>query len=785
MSAKRGIKTIIGSFFRKRGQMGAQAAPATFLVTVMFIVALSCVAVSWIMWWFPYHLFSDEVYNVVVVNAPESFIRYNEKTQADRDKKSREYGNRYNYFANWEHMSRFQYNYDGYGWTQFVYKETDALYDFVTFGEWMREGDAYLTVVFPKGFDQMVSDRQNGLTDAKPELLTYYRTNSLEYSDMKNDFIDEYLEGYMSMIRADYGLKVTSVADSQIVDQPVETQKALYGVSAFTNTLGRTFVPILLFVTLLYASMSIGTNVIAGQKERGTFTGILLTPQPRYAIVLGYLAGVVIKAMIPAFVMGSIASIAFITANYNAGHYFALIAFILVLEIFIASITILISVINDTVVSAQTAFLPIFLILVAVCVTCIQSVAERADFYMYLPVYGQFYGMGDVLTGTIDVPGFIVSSIATLILSAIIVLITVRLLYIERYTVSIDTVDAKEVRRHKEGGSSSILDVFNKITDNFSYIVTQIFYPLLVLSFFQFLAMIPVVVSYMRKPEYSSYIQDLANVGSVSDIISKTFEIFGIFFKDPLFLGMMTLGYAAIIITYFLHAGRVWKLKNFKSMAGSCGYPLKSGNRIATHYGLGLLFGFLMMTATVGIMYFTGQLTFSGFNLNMSGIGVFIFNLLMWFPQGASEEVMFRGFMIPAFSKRYKTAFGIIVSSLLFSAFHSLNAGFTPLASVNLVLIAVLFALIYLLTGDIWMTSAMHTAWNLSQGNIYGLQVSGNESSNSVVTALYDRNATALITGGNFGPEGGLATTAVTVLCLIIVTVLLIVKAKKSKKQAA
>ena len=247
----------------------------------------------------------------------------------------------------------------------------------------------------------------------------------------------------------------------------------------------------------------------------------------------------------------------------------------------------------------------------------------------------------------------------------------------------------------------------------------------------------------------------------------------------------MTLGYAAIIITYFLHAGRVWKLKNFKSMAGSCGYPLKSGKHIATHYGLGFLFGFLMMTATVGIMYFTGQLTFSGFNLNMSGIGVFIFNLLMWFPQGASEEVMFRGFMIPAFSKRYKTAFGIIVSSLLFSAFHSLNAGFTPLASVNLVLIAVLFALIYLLTGDIWMTSAMHTAWNLSQGNIYGLQVSGNESSNSVVTALYDRNATALITGGNFGPEGGLATTAVTVLCLIIVTVLLIVKAKKSKKQAA
>lgn len=154
----------------------------------------------------------------------------------------------------------------------------------------------------------------------------------------------------------------------------------------------------------------------------------------------------------------------------------------------------------------------------------------------------------------------------------------------------------------------------------------------------------------------------------------------------------------------------------------------------------------------------------------------------MWFPQGASEEVMFRGYMIRSFNRRFKPVVGIIFSSLVFSAFHSLNNGYTPLASVNLVLIAVLFALIYLLTGDIWMTSAMHTAWNLSQGNIYGLQVSGNDAANSVVTAIYDKNASSLITGGAFGPEGGLATTAVATVCLIIVTILLVVKTRKAKK---
>lgn len=780
MSTRRGIKTIIGSFFRKRGQMSAEASNATFFTSVFFVAALACFAISFIMWWFPYHLFSDEVYNIVVVNSPDSFKQFNKDMQQEFDEMAEDYGDRYDYFANWENMADFEYIYVGYGWTEFIYKDTDALYDFVTFGKWMRENDAYLTVVFPKDFDEQIRLRQEGKTDAKPQILTYYRTNSMEYSQMREGFIEEYLDYYQSTIRENYGLKITSVEDSEIIDDPIPTVENGYGIKAFTDTMSRTFVPILLFVILLYASMSIGTNVIAGQKERGTFTGILLTPLPRYAIIIGYLGGVVLKTLIPAFIIATLSVL--LAQQFSIGAFISIYIYIFVLAVFIASVTILISVINDTVVSAQTAFLPVFLILVAVCVTCIQSVAEREDFYMFMPVHGQFYGIGDVLTGSINVPGLAVSSIATLFLSAIIIFVTVKLLHSERYTVSIDTVDAKEVRRYREGGRSSVLEYFNKATDSFSYFITELFYPLIVLSFYQFLAMIPVVVAYMRKPEYSSFIQDLQNVGSVNDIFNKTFEIFGIFFKDPLFLGMMTLGYILIIVTYFIHAGRVWKIKGIKNKIGACGYPLTSGKHIAKNYCLGFLFGFLMMTATVGIMRLTGQLTFGGFNLSVSGLGAFIFNLFMWFPQGASEELMFRGYMIPAFNKRYKTAVGVVVSSILFSAFHSLNPGFTPLASINLALIAVLFALIYLLTGDIWMTSAMHTAWNLTQGNIYGLQVSGNLASNTVVKIVYDSNANPVITGGTFGPEGGLATTAVTCVCMVIVIALLISKSRKARK---
>ena len=781
MNAGRGIKTIIGSFFRKRGQMGAQATSASFLVSITFVAVLFAVALSWMLWRFPYHLFSDEVYNVVVVNAPESFVRYNEETQAYRDKRSKEYGNRTNLWRNLENILSFQYNFDGYGSTKYFYKYNDALYDFVSFGEWMREYDAYLTIVFPEDFDEVVDNRQNGLSDDKPEILTYYRTNSLEYSSMKDEYIDIHLAGYESYIRASYGLAITSFSDSEIVDYPIPTVKNASGIKAVVESLSRNFIPILIFIILLYASMSIGTNVIAGQKERGTFTGILLTPLPRYSIVIGYLGGVVMKAIIPAFCVATVSSL--LVGQFSLGGFFALYFYILALEIFIASITILISVINDTVISAQTAFLPIFLTLVAVCVTCIQSVNEREDFYMFLPVHGQFFGIGDVLVGRTNVLGLFISSLITLILSALIVFITERLLHSERYTVSVDTVDAKAVKRRLEGGKPTAWESINNGYDNLNFFINEAFYPLVVLSVYQTLAIIPVVISYMRKAEYSGFIQDLANVKTINDILNKTFEVFGIFFKDPLFLGLMALGYIAIIVTYFIHAGRIWKIKDFKNKVSACGYPLSDTRHIIRHYALGLLIGFIMMSCTIGIMFFTGQLTFSGFSLNISGIGVFIFNLLMWFPQGASEELMFRGFMLKSFEKRFKPAVGIIASSVVFSALHSLNKGYTPLASVNLVLIAVLFALIYYVTGDIWMTSAIHTAWNLSQGNIYGLLVSGNSSANSVVTAIYSANASSLITGGSFGPEGGLATTAVTVVCIVIVAVLLGRKGKKAFPQ--
>lgn len=764
----RGAKALASGFFKKHGQMGAQAPMSSFLMCIGLVAVVFFTLISLMWWWFPYHLFSDEVYNIVVVNAPQSFIDYNQYTQEYRDWESEDYGSRTDWINNFDNIITFEYTYDGYGSTIFIYKENHALYDFVTFGKWMRENNAYLTVVFSEGFDDKVNARTNDHTIEKPEILTYYRTNSLEYSSMKKEFVDDYLSGYQDYLREKSGIAFPHAVDSQIRDDPMDFSERVNYRNYMFVILGRTFIPLLLFIVILYAAMSAGTNVIAGQKELGTFTGILMTPVPRSAIIAGNLAGVTLKTMIPVFVITApLFLIPYYRSYSNIG---AIVIHLMFLTVFIAAVTLLISVINDNVVSAQTAFLPVFLILVAACVTCIQNSMEREDFYLFLPVYGQFYGIGDALAGNVNTAGIAVASASTLLLAAVVTMISERLLHNERYTVSIDPVTAKEIRQAR-AGKYSALEIADKITDNIMFFFKEILYPLAVIGAFQMIAVVPVAINYMRRAEYSQFIADLKNVSSVSLLIKKTFEILSIFMGNPLFLALMAVAYAFMIIACIIHAKMVFKKKTFSEAWDICGLPLGSRGKIAKEYLSGLLAGFLMMSSVCLILKLSGQIEFNGFGLEKSILPIFFINMIMWFPQGASEELIFRGYLMPRIEGRYKKAFAVFFSSVLFSAFHSLNMGYTPLASVNLFLIAILFALIYIRTGSIWMTAAIHTMWNLCQGNVYGLQVSGNEAHAALINITYSNGAKDIITGGAFGPEGGLAVTAVTAVCMVIVII--------------
>lgn len=176
-------------------------------------------------------------------------------------------------------------------------------------------------------------------------------------------------------------------------------------------------------------------------------------------------------------------------------------------------------------------------------------------------------------------------------------------------------------------------------------------------------------------------------------------------------------------------------------------------------YLTGLIRGFAMFSIAALISVLTGAVKIHGFSETFH-IGVFLLFLVCFMVQGMSEEVMCRGYFMVSIGRRYSMWIAVFSNAVLFAALHLLNAGISVLAFINLILFGVFASLYFIKTENIWGVSALHSIWNLAQGNFYGLYVSGIQVRCSVLEST-TVEAKSMINGGAFGPEGGLAVTAV------------------------
>jgi len=183
-------------------------------------------------------------------------------------------------------------------------------------------------------------------------------------------------------------------------------------------------------------------------------------------------------------------------------------------------------------------------------------------------------------------------------------------------------------------------------------------------------------------------------------------------------------------------------------------------------YLCGLGAGLLIFSVAVLICVVTGSLRLQGLSASFSA-GIFVLFLLGYLVQGMAEEVLCRGYFLVSVSRRYPLAVGIIANSALFASLHLLNNGISVLAFINLVLFGVFASVYFVKRGNIWGVGALHSIWNLAQGNIYGIRVSGIQTSCSILSSEMVAGR-ELINGGDFGLEGGLAVTIVLVVGTLI-----------------
>ncbi|MFQ5577198.1 MAG: CPBP family intramembrane glutamate endopeptidase, partial [Anaerolineae bacterium] len=97
----------------------------------------------------------------------------------------------------------------------------------------------------------------------------------------------------------------------------------------------------------------------------------------------------------------------------------------------------------------------------------------------------------------------------------------------------------------------------------------------------------------------------------------------------------------------------------------------------------------------------------------------------------------------------------------------------------NLGLIGLFAARYALREGGVGGVFGFHAVWNWAQGNVFGLAVSGVSSTGGSFITLQE-NGPAWLTGGAFGPEGGVVVT----LLLGLATGALVWLGRRQKKPA-
>ncbi len=139
-------------------------------------------------------------------------------------------------------------------------------------------------------------------------------------------------------------------------------------------------------------------------------------------------------------------------------------------------------------------------------------------------------------------------------------------------------------------------------------------------------------------------------------------------------------------------------------------------------------------------------------------LATFLMVLMGSLGAAVSEELVFRGYILQNLEEGWGILVAMITASLLFGFAHFFNPNFSWLVGLNLALAGLFLAYGYFVTGSLWLPIGFHLSWNFFEGYVFGLPVSG-LSTNMVSLLVSKPQGPNWLTGGVFGPEGGLLAT--------------------------
>jgi membrane protease YdiL (CAAX protease family) len=179
----------------------------------------------------------------------------------------------------------------------------------------------------------------------------------------------------------------------------------------------------------------------------------------------------------------------------------------------------------------------------------------------------------------------------------------------------------------------------------------------------------------------------------------------------------------------------------------------------------GCLLGFLMMTGIFVVEYGLGFAAVAWSGLSpLQLMSIVARSLLLFGLSAAFEELTFRGYLFQTLIQGISFLPATLLFAVFFAFAHTWNPNASTFGIINVGLAGIWLSIAYMKTRSLWLAIGLHFSWNFSQTTLFSFPTSGIESSGRSLVHL-TQSGPVWITGGGFGPEGGILATLALVFC--------------------
>jgi len=270
-------------------------------------------------------------------------------------------------------------------------------------------GEADVLIEFPENFDGLVVDFVDG--DELPQIKTYYNPSEDYSAEAHWSISEQTLEHYrQQLLIKRFGsldqitlFTVNSDNEEMIIQDEAKASGRELGM----------MLPYFITILLFAGAMGIGTDMVAGEKERGTMASLLMTPIKRSSIALGKvfalmsLAG--LSAVISVVAMVVFAPMMMGGSTVGGGVSLSLQQMIMLGVLLIAisflysAIIALLSVFAKTTKEATAYVMPVYMLILVLGMMTMFNMGKASAQLFFVPIYNTALVLQGILTQEVTV----------------------------------------------------------------------------------------------------------------------------------------------------------------------------------------------------------------------------------------------------------------------------------------------------------------------------------------------------------------------------------------------